>query len=115
MGGMQRTRLSASSWFPAPDSSAAGCGASRLSFRLLGAGRHALCNSEVSGSPLGGLVSSLVASYSHVAGYPVESVSPPLRGQALQGAQDGGDEAHVVLGVQVLKRVHAAPTGSQCV
>ena len=44
-------------------------------------------------------MSSLVAPYSHVAGYPVESDSPPLRGQTLQSDQDGGDEAHVVLGV----------------
>ena len=76
----------------------AGLGASRLGFRLLGDGIHAFCNSEASGSPVGGLVSSLVASYSHVAGYPVESYSPPLRGQALQSAQDGGGEAPLSLG-----------------
>ena len=81
------------------------CAASRLGFRLLGAGRHALCNSEASGNSLGGLVSSLVAPYSHVAGYSVEFDSPSLRGQSLQGAQHGGDKAYIVLGMQVLKGV----------
>ena len=87
----------------------AGCDASRLGFRLLQAGRHAFGYSEASVNPLGSLVSSLVALYFHVAGYPVESDSSPSCGQALQGAQDGGDEDHVVLGVQLLKGVQPRP------
>ena len=82
---LQHTRLPSSSLFPAPDVlvRVAGCGASRLDFRLLQAGRHAFGYSEASGSPLGSLVSCLVSSYSHVVGYPVEPDPPPPRGQAL--------------------------------
>ena len=68
---------------PVPLVCVAGCGEPRLGFCLLQAGRHALNYSEASGSPFGSFISSLVVSYSNVAGYPVEPDPPPLCGQAL--------------------------------
>lgn len=81
---------------------ALGCGEPGSRPHLAQAGRHMPCHLGATSSSLG-CVGSLVASYSHVAGYPVESHPPPLRGEALEATQDGGDEAHVVAGIRLLE------------
>ena len=57
----------------------------------------------------GGHVCCFIASHVHVAGNPVESHPPPLRGETVHSGQDGGDEPHTIAGLQQLKDLQPCP------
>ena len=79
---------------------------------LFPAERNGPCHlGPLRGSP-GGCVGGLVALDANVVGYPVESHPPPLCGETLQAAQDGGDKVHVVVGMALLEDLQHCPGGS---
>ena len=87
----------------------AGCNTPSSCLYLPQTGRQVPGHPRTPSGPLGCRISSLVASYSHMAGYPVEPHLPPMGGKALEAAQDSGDEAHIVFWVWLLEGLQPCP------